>query len=686
MEDIHIKKQEIEAKLEDEKANIQWLQESLQKSDQLTNNMLNILSSFEERLCKLEDTILPVHKETTDLQRRQDNVDKTLVLLDDVLSFHSVSSNLKPIIEEGPTGHLTEYLESMEKIDHAISFFEKNNPDSIELSVLRSLNESGKESLEKEFLTLLKRNSKAVPPVTIQDILNAMAENADAVSQISEEETQIEHFSERNMNELATIANWFTSHKKSTDFMNVYSQIRAHKLVESLQGVKEDDFKFNYENLIGKKKQPAAPTGSRRQTDVFQRKRLGPRRSTRQHIESMYGVKGSKSNTDNTEEDENREVNTFIKCTYALLKLMQSEKQLMQTIIPAERQVPVFSHLVQQTLSMYYTDAENVCLNARKVSKLDHTAIQVILPLAKCLSLVKSDFDPLLKGVNVDTRKKFLSVGQLVDDTGLKILNEFIERLKEPEKHGNMPKDGTVHQVTSNVMIFLEELNGYLDTTAAIVSSNDPNASKAVLDAYSIKRTASSYMSKILGSLSGNLMQKSKIYDTSALQSIFMLNNYNYIVKSLHKIGIMSMLQENGEPDLEGRYNEFLETELESYERSWIRVTHHLEQSAGERSIDAKGGHLKDKQKQAIKEKFKGFNTDIEDIKQLHCQYTVPDMELKKRIYDRICDLVVPKYTAFLQRYRDVHFTKNVEKYVKFDIDEVRVLIGNIYAVEQSMR
>ena len=35
-----------------------------------------------------------------------------------------------------PTGHLTQYLESMEKIDQAISFFEKNNPESIELSVL----------------------------------------------------------------------------------------------------------------------------------------------------------------------------------------------------------------------------------------------------------------------------------------------------------------------------------------------------------------------------------------------------------------------------------------------------------------------------------------------------------------------------------------------------------------------
>ena len=71
MEDISLKKREIEAKLEEETASIAWLKESLQKSDNLATNMLNILTSFEERLCKLESTILPVHKETTDLQRRQ---------------------------------------------------------------------------------------------------------------------------------------------------------------------------------------------------------------------------------------------------------------------------------------------------------------------------------------------------------------------------------------------------------------------------------------------------------------------------------------------------------------------------------------------------------------------------------------------------------------------------------------
>ena len=44
-----------------------------------------------------------------------------------------------------------------------------------------------------------------------------------------------------------------------------------------------------------------------------------------------------------------------------------------------------------------------------------------------------------------------------------------------------------------------------------------------------------SFLAKVLTNLSTNLVQKSKIYDTSALQSVFMLNNYNYITKSLHK-------------------------------------------------------------------------------------------------------------------------------------------------------
>ena len=48
--------------------------------------------------------------------------------------------------------------------------------------------------------------------------------------------------------------------------------------------------------------------------------------------------------------------------------------------------------------------------------------------------------------------------------------------------------------------------------------------------------TAESLLSgKVLGNLQLNLLSKSKVYEDSALSSIFLHNNYNYILKSLEK-------------------------------------------------------------------------------------------------------------------------------------------------------
>jgi len=53
--------------------------------------MVSILNSFEERLSKLEATILPVYQETDNLRRQQENIDKTLEALDHVIGFYNVS-------------------------------------------------------------------------------------------------------------------------------------------------------------------------------------------------------------------------------------------------------------------------------------------------------------------------------------------------------------------------------------------------------------------------------------------------------------------------------------------------------------------------------------------------------------------------------------------------------------------
>ncbi len=689
-DDITAKKREIEAKLEVERQNLTWLQESLGKSSHLAKNMGAILDSFEDHLCKLEDTILPIHKETMDLQRRQGNIDKTLVLLDEVVNYHNVSNNVRKVIEDGPTGYLDVYLKNMEKVEDAIRFFKLNNPESIELSLLKSMNDTGKELLGKEFRTLLKRHSKAVPVVTIYDLLNAMNENSssDSASQSSVDDGSIDHLPERTMIELRTIASWLTVHGPNTDFMSVYSQVRSNAFRLSLQGIKDGNMSStSLVSVTGK--QNKTPTGINPKRPTL-RMRQGKRGSIKiQEYNPGHRRQSSFPTVDPSiiEEEENSEVTKFITCTGALLKLMQSEKTLMQAIIPDQHQVPIFSHLINETIQLHLNDGEALCSSAKKlVNKLDHSAVLMILPVLKYLRTLSPDFDAVLRMANVETRKKFFTLYSLFESTGHKAMFEFVEKLKETEKHITMPKDGTVHEVTTNVMVFLEDLVKYSETTGIILASKEDSSVKSSLNH---DRFVGDYISQALTSLSRSLALKAKSYDTIGLQSVFMLNNYNYIIKSLEKTGLMSLLKQYGHPYLESEYKETMDEEMKGYEKSWNKVINHLLEvnaplTAEKLSEAMARGHLKDKHKQGIKDKFKGFNYDFDDLKQVHRIYAMPDPGLREALYHRISEVVVPLYSTFLLRYRDVQFTKNPEKYIKYSLDDFKRNLSGMFEVRAA--
>lgn len=58
-------------KLEKETSNLSILKDRVEKYHDLSTQMSSILTVFEQRLGKLEQTILPVYKETEQLQKRQ---------------------------------------------------------------------------------------------------------------------------------------------------------------------------------------------------------------------------------------------------------------------------------------------------------------------------------------------------------------------------------------------------------------------------------------------------------------------------------------------------------------------------------------------------------------------------------------------------------------------------------------
>lgn len=234
MEDIALRKAEINTKLEKEMSNLALLKDSLKKSNTNTENMLGILTSFESRLKKLEQTIVPVYNETENLRRRQENIEKTMTTLDHVLGYYHISQEADMMIKDGPEMHgLDRYLQQMDKILEALNYFKKNNQNTVELRDVAALFEQGKDCLQAEFQTLLARHGRPVPAVIVLDLISGDEELQ------GDTDIQMEHLPQKVIADLSDISKWLITNGNCTDFLKSYITLRSSMLIKSLSGLKE---------------------------------------------------------------------------------------------------------------------------------------------------------------------------------------------------------------------------------------------------------------------------------------------------------------------------------------------------------------------------------------------------------------------------------------------------------------
>uniref|UniRef100_A0A671L0P1 Exocyst complex component 7 n=1 Tax=Sinocyclocheilus anshuiensis TaxID=1608454 RepID=A0A671L0P1_9TELE len=429
-EDASARKREIEDKLKQEQETLSFIRESLEKSDQLTKGMVSILSSFESRLMQLENSIIPVHKQTENLQRLQENVDKTLSCLDHVISYYHVDMEVQ-------------------------------------------------------------------------------------------EDVTLEHLPEAVLQDIICISAWLVEYGRNQDFMNVYFQVRSSQLDRSIKGLKEH---FRKNSATSAMHSPAVQT----------------------------------------------------------------------------------------------------------------------------------------KRKETPTKKPPKRPGK--DDN-------------DPDKEYNMPKDGTVHELTSNAILFLQQLLDFQETAGAMLASQESSSSASSYSSEFSRRLLSTYIYKVLGNLQLNLSNKAKVYEDPALRAVFLHNNYNYILKSLEKSELIQLVAVTHKK-VEGSYRELIEQEIQNYQRSWLKVTEHLT----ERNIPAfqPGTKLKDKERQIIKDKFKGFNEGLEELCKIQQGWAVPDKEQRDAIRQAEKRVVSEAYRAFLQ-CANISFTKNPEKYHRYSPEQVEEMIDKLF-------
>uniref|UniRef100_A0AAQ4R6F7 Exocyst complex component 7 n=1 Tax=Gasterosteus aculeatus aculeatus TaxID=481459 RepID=A0AAQ4R6F7_GASAC len=573
-EDASARKREIEEKLKQEQETLSFIRENLEKSDQQTKGMVSILSSFESRLMQLENSIIPVHKQTENLQCLQENVDKTLSCMDHVISYYHVAKDTDRIIREGPTGRLDEYLACIAKIQKAVEYFQDNNPDSPELNTVKARFEKGKELLEAEFRSLLTRYSKPVPPILILDAISVDEELE------VQEDVVLEHLPEAVLQDIICIAGWLVEYGlfRSSSFSPPphtnpcwWRWCRFH--VFSLPS---SPFLLLHSSswLSG----PAPPVS------VF----LGPGtiRKAQNPLKqySQHGLDGKRGSSDPPAPPSGKddvldvEIDSYIHSISAFVKLAQSEYALLAEIIPEHHQKKTFDSLIQEALDNLMLEGDNIVSAARRaIMRHDYSAVLTIFPILRHLKMNKAEFDSTLQGTAASTKNKLPTLITSMETIGAKALEEFADSIKnDPDKEYNMPKDGTVHELTSNAILFLQQLLDFHETAGAMLASQGYTSSSA--SSYTSefnKRLLSSYICKVLGNLQLNLLSKSKVYEDSALSAIFLHNNYNYILKSLEKSELIQLVTVT-QKKAENSYRELIEQQIQTYQHSWVKVTEHL--------------------------------------------------------------------------------------------------------------
>ncbi|XP_011605775.2 exocyst complex component 7 isoform X3 [Takifugu rubripes] len=703
-EDASARKREIEEKLKQEQETLSFIRENLEKSDQLTKGMVSILSSFESRLMQLENSIIPVHKQTENLQRLQENVDKTLSCMDHVISYYHVAKDTDRIIREGPTGRLDEYLACIAKIQKAVEYFQDNNPDSPELNTVKARFEKGKELLEAEFRNLLTRYSKPVPPILILDAISVDEELE------VQEEVVLEHLPEAVLQDIICIAGWLVEYGRNQDFMNVYFQIRSNQLDRSIKGLKEHFRKNSASSGV-----PYSPAVQTKRKDTPTKKVPkrpvyipGTIRKAQNLLKqySQHGLDGKKGGSNLTplegydhdlrvklmtdaltekhggaagkDDVLDIEIDSYIHCISAFVKLAQSEYALLLEIIPEHHQKKTFDSLIQEALDNLMLEGDNIVSAARRaIMRHDYSAVLTIFPILRHLKMNKSEFDSTLQGTAASTKNKLPTLITSMETIGAKALEEFADSIKnDPDKEYNMPKDGTVHELTSNAILFLQQLLDFQETAGAMLASQESSSSASSYTSEFNKRLLSTYICKVLGNLQLNLLSKSKVYEDAALRAIFLHNNYNYILKSLEKSELIQLVTVT-QKRAESLYRELIEQQIISYKSSWFKVTEHL--SEKNMPVFQPGTKLKDKERQIIKDKFKGFNDGLEELCKTQKGWAIPDKEQRDFIRRSQKTVVSEAYRAFLQRCANISFTKNPEKYHKYHPEHVEQMIEKLF-------
>ena len=131
-------------------ADLVLLQQNLGKSKRVTTRITALLTSFDDRLARLEKSVVPIHRSTKDLSKIQRNVEAALLAIDSVVGTNDLVDREQEVIDRSPKEDLPAYQASLNRLKAALESMQKSNNSPVQIPGLGAMGMPGGKGKERE--------------------------------------------------------------------------------------------------------------------------------------------------------------------------------------------------------------------------------------------------------------------------------------------------------------------------------------------------------------------------------------------------------------------------------------------------------------------------------------------------------------------------------------------------------
>ncbi|CAH8667025.1 unnamed protein product [Schistosoma bovis] len=658
-------------------------------SSQSSEKLKKIIQTVQSYQTRME----PLNKNMEQLQILQRNLEACRLKLSQVQEYHRTGRELENTIRQGPTVFTDKFLKAMERIKDALAYFQENNPQDVEFSRLTSLYSIGLGSLEREFDGLLRQTFRPIDDATLIRLMDQkVSDKKSGDGSLTEDTEQIEDIPNNMLNSLRFLAKWMSENQSfvnkpqgiSQGCLTKYCECRRELIRLNLVRVRE---------LLRKAENPSSSSSGTISKPGF----LPP--NVRGRAKRLPGFVWDINAVRLINEAETDELDSehYAIALGVLVKLMQNEcillDRLQLTASPQDSQVLLFNIFKNGSSDILTEGTTLTRLMHRAQGRAEFHMVMSLLVVLKKFFQISDDLVSVLQGVDnvlIDFNQlvlRLLSQSKITLETYVQFLQQVTE--KSSSNSNIVPEDGTIHELTTNALMYLENLLEFADIIGTTLSFTEagPQATTNTLKYLTtigqnhafLENKFGNYLFNAIFALMTNLERKSEVYSEEIRRMIFQMNNIQYILKSIYKTNIHRYLLSQ-DREAVAKITSILDERKLFYTRWCARmlslpdgnILNRITGLINRYSIDQK-------ERSFLKSLWNDFNNGLNTLTKQHHLISIPDRELKNSLEHQLVRDLVALYRGFWEKSMSIAFTTNRDKYIKLSVEEFEIRIRHLF-------